>query len=172
VLSSLLSTHSQFAVDPFPNPRPARLCTVHGRVSARQSPARISSAKVAHLFLPGLDEILPPSLRTIGKTYKAKPKIPIVPVTPAQLAEMTMEALNLYRPIFKRALELTHGDAAAQDLVQSTYLAFVAKPPTWGGPTRLKHWLRSVVLNMHRKVLRGRGDTEVVSWDILHGWDG
>jgi hypothetical protein len=133
---------------------------------------KLSPVKVSN---PGqaLDEILPPSLRTIGNTYKAKPKIPIVPLTPAQLAEMTMEALNLYRPIFKRALQLTHGDdAAAQDLVQSTYLAFVAKPPTWGGPTRLKHWLRSVILNMHRKVLRARGDTEVVSWDHLHGWDG
>lgn len=111
------------------------------------------------------------SKRQLGLRRPSKLQIAIVALTPAQLAEMTTEALTLYRPLFKRALELTHGDdATALDLVQSTYLAFVVKPPTWGGPTRLKHWLRTVLLNTYLKLLRGRGDTEVVSWDVLHGW--
>jgi DNA-directed RNA polymerase specialized sigma24 family protein len=61
-----------------------------------------------------------------------------------------------------RAFGLTRNGADAEDLVGDAYEALVRKPPEPRGETRLRHWLRSVMLNLHRRqrqsLERGLGD--------------
>jgi DNA-directed RNA polymerase specialized sigma24 family protein len=53
-----------------------------------------------------------------------------------------------------RAYELTRSEADAEDLVADAFEALVRRPPEPRGETQLRRWLRSVMLNLHRRQLQ------------------
>lgn len=71
----------------------------------------------------------------------------------------------LYRahaaPLYGFALRLTRGDeAAAQDIVQDTWVRAVARLGEFRWQSSLKTWLHAVALNVHREGLRRRATAQ------------
>ena len=56
---------------------------------------------------------------------------------------------SLHRALLARARELD--PEGGEDLLQDAYLAFLEHRPRSRSEVKLKHWFRTVLLNMHRR---------------------
>lgn len=88
---------------------------------------------------------------------------------------LAADALSYLNNLYSLALKLTRNPAAAEDLVQDTYLKAVRFAPSFRPGSNVKAWLFTILHNTFRNELRGAGrdpvqvDSDVVDAVALAG---
>ena len=125
----------------------------------RPTSAPVLVGELRHVNLRDLDGatlcIAPQSARTPGPALTQllrERAINIVTLPPSVLAALLSHAEFVRR----LARSLLHDEAAAEDVVQETYLAALVRPPRVTGEATARAWLARVVRNLSSEVGRRR----------------